>query len=188
MMHGDEKSDPAIVAVKPANKSGQLDAAVNRARADLHSTSTNPEILSLRQFLCAVGAHRHPRYSTGAAQTCGDREPEPASFAPTTGTHGTGTLFGQHNPTQCDSAACSALRDTHTAARNSSANCSGTEHPYILSKRLLSGCRDSCVASRQCAPVRTAKSALNELPPVHPSRFEQQRPGRPIPQKRSVIA
>src|ERR1019366_4982097 len=26
MMHGDEKSDPAIVAVKPANKSGQLDA------------------------------------------------------------------------------------------------------------------------------------------------------------------
>jgi hypothetical protein len=33
MMHGDEKSDPAIVAVKPANKSGQPDAEWAEPRA-----------------------------------------------------------------------------------------------------------------------------------------------------------
>jgi hypothetical protein len=32
MMHGDEKSDPAIVAVKPANKSGQLCSATIKVR------------------------------------------------------------------------------------------------------------------------------------------------------------
>ena len=41
-MNGDEKSDPAIVAVKPANKSGQLDAEWVEPRVGAEGTAVDP--------------------------------------------------------------------------------------------------------------------------------------------------
>ena len=42
MMHGDEKSDPAIVAVKPVNKSGRLDAESVEPRAGAKGNGIDP--------------------------------------------------------------------------------------------------------------------------------------------------